>query len=183
MTSVTTPGPAPPSAERIQRLAFLVLVAVLASRALLLPVLAWNTRYVVDEYTQATYPLYIPMGFYNGLDPIKTVLYVYVFEAAHRLTSHAVDLLHVARMEGVLLAFPRRGGDVRNFTQARPHPVRGLVLRLGALFVHELHGALVPDTIRHRGRILRDGCHVRRSRRRGARAARSSPVSSRAVHS
>lgn len=90
---------------RIQRLAFVILVAVLAFRALLLPVLAWNSRYVMDEYTQATFPLYIPMGFYDGLDPIKTVLYIYVFEAAHRLTRHAVDLLHVARMEGALLAF------------------------------------------------------------------------------
>ena len=104
MTIATPSGPAPSNAGRIQRLAFLVLVAVLASRALLLPVLAWNSRYVMDEYTQAAYPLYIPMGFYDGLDPIKTVLYVYVFEAAHRLTSNAVDLLHVARMEGALLA-------------------------------------------------------------------------------
>lgn len=109
MTSLPTPGAAPLSAERIQRLAFVVLIAVLASRALLLPVLAWNTRYVMDEYTQATFPLCIPMGFYKGLDPIKTVLYVYVFEAAHRLTRHAVDLLHVARMEGVLLAFLAAG--------------------------------------------------------------------------
>ncbi len=109
MTIATSPGPAPPRPERIQRLAFVVLVAVLAFRVLLLPVLAWNTRYVMDEYGQASFPLYIPMGFYDGLDPIKTVLYIYVFEAAHRLTHHAVDLLHVARMEGVLLAFLAAG--------------------------------------------------------------------------
>src|SRR5450756_2450898 len=79
-------GEAAAGEGRIQRLAFVILVAVLAFRALLLPVLAWNSRYVMDEYTQAAYPLYIPMGFYDGFDPIKTVLYVYVFEAAHRLT-------------------------------------------------------------------------------------------------
>ncbi len=95
----------PPRAERIQRLAFVVLAALLAFRALLLPVLAWNSRYVMDEYGQASYPLYIPMSFYDGLDPIKTVLYIYVFAAAHRVTNHAVDLLHIARMEGALLAF------------------------------------------------------------------------------
>src|SRR5664280_2888698 len=109
MTIAPTPGAAPPRAERIQRLAFVVLIAVLALRALLLPVLAWNSRYVMDEYTQAAFPLYIPMGFYDGLDPIKTVLYVYVFEAAHCLTRHAVDLLHLARMEGTLLAFLAAG--------------------------------------------------------------------------
>lgn len=98
--------------ERINRLAFVVVIAVLALRALLLPVLAWNTCYVMDEYSQATYPLYIPMGFYDGLDPVKTVLYVYVFEAAHLLTHHAVDLLHVARMEGVLLAILAAGATL-----------------------------------------------------------------------
>lgn len=94
----------PTRAERIQRLAFVVLTAILIVRVLLLPVFAWNTRYVMDEFGQASYPLYIPMGFYDGLDPIKTVLYVYVFEAAHRIASHAVNVLHVARMEGALLA-------------------------------------------------------------------------------
>lgn len=105
MTSAPPPAVAPPRAEQVRRAAFLILAAVLVSRVLLLPVLAWNSRYAMDEYTQATYPLYIPTGFYDGLDPIKTVLYIYVFEAAHRLTHHAVDLLHVARMEGALLAF------------------------------------------------------------------------------
>jgi hypothetical protein len=98
-----------PDADRIRRLAFLVLAMLLAFRAILLPVLAWNSRYVMDEYGQASYPLYIPLGFYDGLDPIKTVLYIYVFDAAHRFTRHAVDLLHVARMEGVLLAFLAAG--------------------------------------------------------------------------
>ncbi|MFI5120035.1 MAG: hypothetical protein ACHQM4_06450 [Thermoanaerobaculia bacterium] len=103
------PGAAPPRAERIRRLAFAVLISVLAARVLLLPVLAWNSRYVMDEYGQASFPLYIPMGFYDGLDPIKTVLYVYVFEAAHRLTHRAVDLLRAARMEGVLLSLLAAG--------------------------------------------------------------------------
>ncbi len=98
--------------ERIHRLAFAVLMGVLALRTLLLPVLAWNSRYVMDEYTQATFPLYIPVGFYHGLDPIKTVLYIYVFEVAHFLASNAVDLLHVARMEGLLLAFFAAGATL-----------------------------------------------------------------------
>ncbi|HEY3349497.1 MAG TPA: hypothetical protein VGM13_06975 [Thermoanaerobaculia bacterium] len=92
-------------AEQIRRTAFLVLAAVLAFRAVLLPVLAWNTRYVMDEFSQASFPRYIPLGFYDGFDPIKTVLSIYVFDAAHRLARNAVDLLHVARMEGVVLAF------------------------------------------------------------------------------
>ena len=105
MTIAPLAGAAPPRTEPIHRIAFLILIAVLASRLLLLPALAWNSRYVMDEYTQAGYPLYIPMGFYDGFDPIKTVLYVYVFKAAHLLTRHAIDLMHVARMEGTLLAF------------------------------------------------------------------------------
>jgi hypothetical protein len=91
------------SAEQIRRVALLLLVSVLAFRVLLLPVLAWNTRYVMDEFTQASFPRDIPL-FYHGLDPIKTVVYVYVYEVAHRLGRDAVALLHIARMEGVLLA-------------------------------------------------------------------------------
>ncbi len=104
MTTAPPPGAAPPRAERIQGLAFLALSSVLAVRVLLLPALAWNARYVMDEYSQATFPRYIAWGFYNGFDPVKTVLYVYVFEVAHRIARNAVDLLHVARVEGVLLA-------------------------------------------------------------------------------
>jgi len=96
-------------ADRVRRLAFLVLASLLAFRVVLLPVLAWNARYVMDEYTQAAYPLYIPLGFYDGIDPIKTVLYIYVYEIAHRLAHDAVSLLHVARMEGALLAFLAAG--------------------------------------------------------------------------
>ena len=105
MRTATSPEAVFPDGERIRRLAFAVLLSVLAVRVLLLPVLAWNARYVMDEYSQAGSPLYIPLGFYDGLDPVKTVLYVYVFKIAHHLSSNAVGLLHVARLEGALLAF------------------------------------------------------------------------------
>ena len=105
MRTATSPEADSPGGERIRRLAFAVLLSVLAVRVLLLPVLAWNARYVMDEYAQASFPRYISWRFYDGYDPIKTVLYVYVFDVAHRLARNAVDLLHVARMEGVVLAF------------------------------------------------------------------------------
>ena len=91
-------------AEGIRRAAIAVLAAVLAVRVLLLPVLAWNSRYVMDEFSQASFPRYLTWGFYGAFDPIKTVLYVYVYGVAHLAADRAVDLLHVARMEGALLA-------------------------------------------------------------------------------
>lgn len=105
MRTATSPEAISLDGERVKRLAFAVLLSVLAVRVLLLPVLAWNSRYVMDEYAQASFPRYIEWGFYGAYDPIKTVLWVYVYDLAHRLARNAVDLLHVARMEGTLLAF------------------------------------------------------------------------------
>ncbi len=119
----------PPEGERVGRLARAILVAVLAFRVLLLPALAWNSRYVMDEYTQADYPLYLPMRFYVGLDPIKTVLYVYVYDVAHRLSRSAIGVLHAARLEGALLAFLVGSATF------------GISRRLGLSRFHSLFGA------------------------------------------
>lgn len=82
----------------------LPLVLFLLLKAILFAGLALNSRYVMDEYTQAGYSLKIPEGFYRGIDPIKTVLYVYVFNLARLLSDNAVDLMCIARLEGAFLA-------------------------------------------------------------------------------
>ena len=82
----------------------LPLALFLLLKVILFAGLALNSRYTMDEYTQASYALKIPEGFYRGIDPIKTVLYVYVFDVAHRLSDSAVGLMICARLEGALLA-------------------------------------------------------------------------------
>src|ERR1035437_928874 len=85
-------------------------IAVLASLLLILvklPLLVLATlraRIVMDEFFQGAFSIVIPDGFYHGYDPIKTVLYAYVFDLARRVTHDAASLMLAARVEGLVLA-------------------------------------------------------------------------------
>ncbi len=58
----------------------------------------------MDEFFQAALSIVIPDGFYHGYDPVKTVLYAYVFDLARRVTHDAASLMLAARVEGLALA-------------------------------------------------------------------------------
>ena len=58
----------------------------------------------MDEFLQGAFSIIIPDGFYRGYDPVKSVLYAYVFEVARRLTHDAASLMIAARLEGLGLA-------------------------------------------------------------------------------
>ncbi len=58
----------------------------------------------MDEYLQAAFSILIPDGFYHGYDPVKTVLFAYFYDVARLVTSDAVSLMIVARLQGLVLS-------------------------------------------------------------------------------
>ncbi|HEX7578665.1 MAG TPA: hypothetical protein VF580_01600 [Thermoanaerobaculia bacterium] len=70
----------------------------------LLVLAALRARIVMDEFFQGAISIVVPDGFYHGYDPIKTVLYAYVFDVARRVTHDAASLMLAARVEGLVLA-------------------------------------------------------------------------------
>ncbi len=115
--STTSPAPAeprPPASEPARRVdlrrLFLLAAAVYcAAKLALLAALAWNTQFVMDEFSQAAYSIRIPAGFYENLDPQKTVLYVYFYQLARLLSDGAVELMHLARVQTLGLALGMLG--------------------------------------------------------------------------
>ena len=70
----------------------------------LLALASLRARIVMDEFLQGAFSIVIPDGFYRGYDPVKTVLYVYVFDLARCVTHDAASLMLAARVEGLVLA-------------------------------------------------------------------------------
>jgi hypothetical protein len=89
----------------LDRLAFLIIGLLIVWKLVFLLFFTVHTRYVMDEYIQASYSLLIPDGFYTRVDPIKTVLYIYYFDVARLLAGDANQLMRYARLEALLLAF------------------------------------------------------------------------------
>jgi hypothetical protein len=65
---------------------------------------ALHGRWVMDEFLAASMPLVIPEGFYGAWDPVKTVLYVYVYAAARAPVADAMGAMTATRLAGFLLA-------------------------------------------------------------------------------
>ena len=70
----------------------------------LLALAAVRARIVMDEFLQGAFSIVIPEGFYRGYDPVKTVLYAYVFDLARRVSHDAASLMIASRVEGLVLA-------------------------------------------------------------------------------
>jgi hypothetical protein len=70
----------------------------------LLVLASLRARIVMDEFFQAAFSIVIPDGLYRGYDPVKTVLYAYVFDLARSVTHDAASLMLAARVEGLVLA-------------------------------------------------------------------------------
>jgi hypothetical protein len=67
-------------------------------------IFALRGRWVMDEFITASMPLLIPEGFYRAVDPVKTILYVYVFGAARAAATDAMGVMTATRLAGFLLA-------------------------------------------------------------------------------
>lgn len=86
---------------KLTALAGLLLILI---KVPLLVLAAFRARIVMDEFLQGAFSIVIPDGFYNGYDPIKTVLYAYVFDLARVVTHDAASLMLAARAEGLAFA-------------------------------------------------------------------------------
>lgn len=88
----------------LPRLLVVILLILCTTKVCLLLMMAVTSRYVADEYQQAGYARQIETGFYQALDPVKTVLYAYFYRFAHQVSDSAVELMLVARLQGFVLA-------------------------------------------------------------------------------
>ncbi len=86
------------------KLAALACLLLILIKLPLLVLAAFRARIVMDEFLQGAFSIVIPDGFYNGYDPVKTVLYAYVFDLARRVTHDAASLMLAARAEGLAFA-------------------------------------------------------------------------------
>lgn len=86
------------------KFAVLVCLLFILGKVPLLALAAVRARIVMDEFLQGAFSIVIPDGFYHGYDPVKTVLYVYVFDLARRVSHDAASLMIAARVEGLVLA-------------------------------------------------------------------------------
>ena len=86
------------------KIAILACLLFILIKLPLLVLAAFQARIVMDEFLQGAFSIVIPDGFYNGYDPVKTVLYAYVFDLARRVTHDAASLMLAARAEGLALA-------------------------------------------------------------------------------
>jgi hypothetical protein len=95
-----------PSADLVAgaRIAVLSSLLLILVKLPLLALAALRARIVMDEFFQGALSIVIPDDFYHGYDPIKTVLYAYVFDLARRVTHDAASLMLAARVEGLALA-------------------------------------------------------------------------------
>ena len=86
------------------RIAAAACVLLILAKVPLLVLTSLRARIVMDEFFQAAFSGVIHDGLYRTYDPVKTVLYAYVFDLARLVTHDAVSLVLAARLEGLLLA-------------------------------------------------------------------------------
>jgi hypothetical protein len=65
--------------------------------------LAYNSRFVMDEFKQGGMAYYINKGFYEGIIPTKTLLYAYFYQIAHILSDDSFQIMLIAREQTALL--------------------------------------------------------------------------------
>lgn len=90
--------------ESLTRLAWLLLAATILLRLAISAMLAANARYVMDELATVDYFNTFALGFYEQIDPVKTVLGIAFFGLGRLVTDGAVELMHVARAQGFLVS-------------------------------------------------------------------------------
>jgi hypothetical protein len=78
--------------------------ALVAGKLVLLFVLAWNSRFVMDEFQQLGFAKYFPGDFFATIWPAKAIGYAVFYKAAHLVGWDAVSILLAGRMQGAILA-------------------------------------------------------------------------------
>lgn len=92
------------AAIKSQPFAYVVAVAFVALKVLLLVGLAWNSFFVMDEFQHAGYARYFDYGLYDVLWPFKTVLWAGYYRLSHALANDATQLVRMARLQTIALA-------------------------------------------------------------------------------
>ena len=86
------------------RYASAILGSLLALKLGLLFLLAWNTRFVMDEFQQLGMAKYLGNGLFDTVWHAKAVGYVVFYKIAHLLGWDATSILLIGRMQVALLA-------------------------------------------------------------------------------
>lgn len=81
-----------------------ILGILIGFKVVLLFVLAWNSRFVMDEFVQLGFAKYFGHGLFETVWPAKAVGYTAFAELAHLIGWNAVSILLTGRMLGALLA-------------------------------------------------------------------------------
>ncbi len=93
-----------PDSGSEERWLAVLLVAFVAVKVGFVLRFALHGKWVMDEFLAASMPLLIPEGFYGAWDPVKTILYAYVFGAARAPVTDAMGVMTATRLAGFLLA-------------------------------------------------------------------------------
>lgn len=87
-----------------QRHGEIVIGGLLALKVAILFVLAWNTRFVMDEFVQFGWAKYLGNGLFDTIWPAKAVGYAVFYKLAHLIGWNAVSILLIGRIQTALLA-------------------------------------------------------------------------------
>jgi hypothetical protein len=99
----------PVGVTKVRRLKHRQVIAVaigglIALKLAILFVLAWNSRFVMDEFVQFGWAKYLSNGLFESIWPTKAVGYAIFFSLAHVVGWDARSMLLAGRMETALLA-------------------------------------------------------------------------------
>lgn len=86
------------------RITHIVLGALVALKIAFLFALAWNTRFVMDEFVQLGWAKYLGDGLFDTIWHAKAVGYAVFFKIAHIIGWDATSILLVGRLQTALLA-------------------------------------------------------------------------------
>jgi hypothetical protein len=78
--------------------------ALIALKVAFLFVLAWNTRFVMDEFQQLGWAKYLGNGLFDNIWHPKAVGYVLFYKLAHLIGWNAVSILLIGRIQTAILA-------------------------------------------------------------------------------
>lgn len=87
-----------------RRRALAAIGALIALKIVLLFILAWNTRFVMDEFVQLGWAKYLGNGLFETVWPAKAVGYAVFYKLAHLVGWDAQSILLAGRIQTALLA-------------------------------------------------------------------------------